>query len=259
MSFPSSQVIVKSGGPLKRKAIVKTIGRKKKSAGKMARFRLAGVQPAGPELKCCDVNGGGAAPVQNVLSTTSVLTLVNDMIVGAAFNQRLGRTVSLKTLHLKGTIFMQAYDASAALLQHYCRVAVVYDRQPNGAFPTYANIWTSVDNGANASSTVFDFPNIRNSDRFLILADEHFQFSPETLLAGGGLYGPSAGQNQNQSVIVDRYIKLNGLPTSYTTDAGAGIGDMATGALYVVTIANQAAADALVNFNWCTRLRYTDQ
>lgn len=202
-----------------------------------------------PELKSVDISAAGAI-ISSGLNATPALILCNDILAGTGFNQRVGRTVNMKSIHIRGGVMWtnQAGNANGEQV----RIALVYDRQPNGATPSYSDIFTSVDLSGNTGSGPLDFTNVNNADRFTILCDEHIVY-PSTSIANAQL-----AQDQTQKVTFDRFVDLKGIPVHYKADAGAAISDIASGALFLVTSGTQAAATAGTAFNWLGRLRYTD-
>ena len=61
---------------------------------------------------------------------------------------------------------------------------VVYDKQPNGALPTYATVMQTRDNAGAASNTAFSDPNFDNKERFTILRDTTFVLPSVTNTVG---------------------------------------------------------------------------
>ena len=66
----------------------------------------------------------------------------------------------------------------------YARLLVVYDKQPNGALPTYATVMQTRDNAGAASNTAFSDPNFDNKERFTILRDTTFVLPSVTNTVG---------------------------------------------------------------------------
>lgn len=227
---------------------------KKKTSLKKRWLNIMGMESKKPELKCVDVNGAGAGVTASLLSTTATVTLLNGLATGAAYFQRVGRSVSLKSLHLRGCILPSGLDGVTG---EFIRISLVYDRQPNGALPAYADIFQTVDAAGNGSNAVFDFTNLNNSERFLILADIPVQFSSTEITGAAHIASASEMQNQMQSLLIDKYISLDGLPTNYKLDT-AVIGAISSGAIYLVTMGSAAAANAGTAFNWSNRIRYSD-
>ena len=172
------------------------------------------------------------------ISRRYTLILINGIVQGAGNNQRIGNKVSLKALRMKGQIINLA-----TAVQTYARLLVVYDKQPNGALPTYATVMQTRDNAGAASNTAFSDPNFDNKERFTILRDTTFVLPSVTNTVGVLTnVGFDQGTKNDINIFnVDMYIKLKGLHTAYT-GATAGIADISTGSLFFGVIIHQGAA-----------------
>lgn len=178
--------------------------------------------------------------------------LVNGIVQGAGNNQRIGNKVSLKALRMKGQIINLA-----TALQTYGRLLVIYDKQPNGALPTYAAVMQTRDSAGAATSTAFSDPNFDNKERFTILRDTTIVF-PSVTNTLGVLTNVGFDQQSKSDINifnVDMYIKLKGLHTAYT-GATAGIADISTGSLLFAVMIHQGAATW--TFRNVERLTYYD-
>ena len=227
---------------------------------KRARFSLVGREPTGPELKVVDVNNAGSSPNINIVSTTATITLLNGMDLGAGAFQRIGRSVHWKSLHVRGALYLNNGSGSFGSTAGECaRIMVVYDRQPNGAAVSIIEILQTIDANGNGSSSPFDYPNLTNSDRFIVLADQQVNVPYTSTGSGAGTLAASSAQvlASLPAKDFDRYIDISGLPTNYKGDTEA-VASVATGSLYLVTLGSLAVASAGLTFNWTARLRYTD-
>lgn len=216
---------------------------------------IVGAEKRGPELKCVDFYGAGVAPqIQLISSSAPSITLVNGCAVGTNFNNRIGRSIHMKSLRIRGAIFPSGNAGTTA--GEYLSIYCVYDRQTNGAAPIYPDIFQSVDSGGGGNNAVFDFPNLNNSERFIVLWEEHLQVANTAAAAANNAQSDNI---QDQTIMhqYDKYIKLNDLPINFST-TGDGVADVASGALFIVTCGSQTAASAGCTFNYVTRLRYTD-
>lgn len=185
-----------------------------------------------PELKYVDV-----ALANYVCDTTGTVTALNLLAIGDDNTSRDGRQVTIKSVQVRG-IVKQIDTACGPTL---CRVMLVWDNAVNsGTIATIAQILSA------ASSC--SFPLIDNSQRFTILWDHYVAL---------GLSVDTASQASNTSIpeAINYYKKLN-LTTQYSGTTAA-IGSIQNGALYLVTIGDQAAG-AGGNFQAVTRVRFTD-
>lgn len=189
-------------------------------------------------------------PATYAFDTTGSVTAINLIRTGTSFNNRIGRKIAMKSLYINGKL--QAESAPA--YQSYCRMIVVYDTQPNGALPTWANVVTSYDQALNTSSTVTDGVNLDFRDRFRIILDHRITL-PEVTASGD----PSTFESPTATeMTIQEFRLLGNLETQFKADSSpAVIGDIATGSLVLLTLGDQAAGGGWA-FNGTVRLRFTD-
>lgn len=185
-----------------------------------------------PEKKVVDLGAASFA-----MDTTGSLTLLNGVAAGTDFTDRIGRKTKLSYVYVRGIV--NAQDASSG--PTLGRLLLVYDKQPAGALPAITDILTA----ATSVSQV----NLNGRDRFVILADKQYAV---------GIISNTATQSFAGSPTVHpvKIYRNLGLETIYDGTTNA-IADISSGALYLVTIGNQAAA-AGATFNGTTRVRFTD-
>lgn len=204
------------------------------------------------ELKSTDV-----APVQKELTNTVFFTLLNPTQEGSSFYNRIGRKISMKSLMIQG--FLSPHSGATGGVEDYARFLVVYDRQPNGALPTLADVLTSYDNQGSTTSGVLDQVNMNNRERFKVLMDERLILVP----SGGAtsnIIEELNGTGQQQTMNIKRFFKLNRLVTQYKASSNpAIIGDIATGSLFLMAVTrNNATTQGTWDFTMQSRLRYWD-
>jgi len=188
---------------------------------------------AAPELFSVDT-----AQADYVCDTTGSVTLLNGIAQGDDINNRHGRRVQLKAVHVCGVI-KPIDDTTVA---NVSRVMLVFDKQCNGAALTIADVLTSV------SGTSYN--KLDNRDRFVVLADYKYALGGMNTTATQ-TYGASPSCFK-----VDIHRKIN-LPVTFigTTNAIASI---QSGSLYLITVGT-AAPNAGGQFQAATaRVRYTD-
>jgi len=168
--------------------------------------------------------------------TTGSVTLLNGVGTGTDFTNRIGRKVCWKSFLIQGTITANVSPASAGL----CRIAIIYDTQPNGALPAIGDIF----NAAVASSPL----NLNNRDRFRVLWDKFF--APGTFNNGATLATQWASTG-----IVRKYRKIN-LETIYD-GITAAIADIQSGSIMLVTLGS-VAPGVRYEFRGSVRLRFND-
>lgn len=195
-----------------------------------------------PEVKAVDV-----IATTNVSSTQFIAEL-NQLSAGTESYNRIGKQVQMHSLRFVGSFSLFPRNA----VQETIRVALIYDRQPNGSAPSWADIFTSVDNTGATTSIPWSMPNVANLDRFKVLADFHFNPVPAPI---GAIAVPSYLSDGNQKFMMDRYVKLGGLEARYN----AGSPNAISGALFLVALSTEPAATAPTNLTYYTRVTYTDQ
>lgn len=201
------------------------------------------------ELKSVDTPS-----ITGALNTTGSFQVLNVPVNGAAFYNRIGNQIEMRSLHLIGGV--QATGNAGTVAGEYVRIMVIYDRQPNGAAPSVADVLTSYAQAGGTTSTVFDHLNPNNKQRFLVLMDDRLSF--------GNTLKATAANAQTQGAIdykgetnINRFIKLRGLTTTYKASAGA-IGDITVGALQIFCLGSTVAGTEGYSFTGSARLRFTD-
>nr|WAE42745.1 MAG: capsid protein [Cressdnaviricota sp.] len=209
-------------------------------------------RPTIQEVKCVDVENQ-TMPIQTGSVATNI-TVVNAPLEGAAFYQRVGRRIAMKSFHLNGYI-TQTFSNAAPNLATYVRIMVIYDRQTNGAAPSYADILLAYNASGATSSIVLDGINMNNRDRFTVLMDYKVTLPPI------GINGVTASELDTiidtTKLMVNRFIPLKNLETHFKNSAG-GVGDIATGGLFVFALDINGVASNAWQFLWTGRLRYRD-
>jgi len=162
------------------------------------------------------------------------LAELNAVSQGATSYNRIGSKILIKSIDVR----FQLYLAGSAPANVACRYMIVYDHQPNGAFPTIANILS--DNIGGATNFLSQI-NMANRSRFVVLRDRMIAFQ--------------AGSDGTR--ICKEFIKTK-LETQYSATTGA-IGDITSGALYLLAFASTSAAANFVMLADChSRIRFFD-
>jgi len=211
---------------------------------------------SGGEVKSIDVINptNAAAQAQFTLNSTPQITALNLLSAGSSMFNRLGRKVSLKSVHLQG--FFNWSNASMPGGQ-FARLIIVYDKQPNGALPVFSDIFKDQDasTGADHATTQpTSGVNLSNRDRFEIIADRRFFLPAQATIAGD--VSTSATVDPMHCEI---FHKLKNRETHYKADSTVPvIGDIATGSLLFVTVGNIASGSEAWALLASIRVRYTD-
>lgn len=162
------------------------------------------------------------------------ITCLNEVVQGATSYNRIGAKIVIKSVHIRFNLVLDGASAKTS----NARVMVVHDHQPNGAYPVFSDILS--DN----ISTIPDFgssANMANKDRFTVLRNMFYNLSI----------------NGQRGVMVDEHIKCR-IETMYKSSTGT-IGDITTGAIYLVAFADYSAAASYTQINdMQVRVRFYD-
>jgi len=170
------------------------------------------------------------------MDTTGSIVLIATVPQGAGVSQRVGKKIVWKSLQCRGVV--QNNSAAAGTDD---AVLIVYDKRPTGALPAITDILTTANSIA--------FNNDANSGRFTILKRMDFA------LVGA----PSTTTGTESSYVsADFYLPLKNLPCNFKAAATGAIGDIEQGALYLVTVGNQAAGTSAATANLAFRTRFLD-
>lgn len=209
----------------------------------------ATLQMRRPEKKSVDV----PATLANFTSA-GTFTLLNGIIPGASVNQRVGRKISMKSISIRGMVYWS--QAGATPGNDYLRCILFYDRQPNGAAPSVADLLTDTDNAGGTTSTAISDINISNADRFKVLRDWYWDIPMPS--SGTTPQNAEVLSTQRELVFKD-FVPLKGMEVHFNAGTAGTVADIATGSLYLLTIGLRAAADYQFSLRFKTRLRYLDQ
>lgn len=195
------------------------------------------------------------------LNSTGTILALNMIQAGSSMFNRIGRRLEMKSIRLNCQISVLGVTRASA--QDYGRIMIVYDRQPNGAYPAITDVIQDTDQtGANVTNA-YSGLNMNNRDRFVTIMDKRMVLPAVTNTAGaitnafpnGTEDGPAGYQAG-----ISEFRNLSNLITHYKADSNpAVIGDISTGGLFIISLANIAAASENYNIlTWNSRLKYTD-
>lgn len=211
------------------------------------------------ELKFVDV----LTTVQNFYAARPPDPLPVYPITGATETTRIGRKIMMKSLHFTGYV-TQTQQANA-VPNEFLRCLIVYDRQPNAALPALADVIQSTDNAAATASTARDMLNMSNAERFKVLRDWRISIGgPDNTL---GLTEPSRQVLQVNppgtkdgpfGMVIEAFIKLNGLEMHFNNGNAGTIADITTGSIFLITLGLQANNLTPYSLTYTCRLRYWD-
>jgi len=162
------------------------------------------------------------------------ITELNCVQQGATAFNRIGTKIMIKSISLNACLSINGTQPNHVV----SRVMLVYDRQPNGAFPLFSALLS--DNISTAPSFNSQV-NMANRSRFVILRDQYFELSE------GG-----------QETLPIKFFVKTKLETQFGANAGT-IGDITTGAIYLVAYAQYSGATNYITLHEIqSRIRYFD-
>ena len=172
-----------------------------------------------------------------VCDTTGTVTCLNLCNEGTGVSQRVGRKICMKSVQVRGIV--DPVDGATNACN--ARIMLVWDKQVNGVIATIAEILSA--------ATSNSFMNLDNRERFVVIMDKQVSV---------GAFNNTTGYAQSPTVhTINKYKKLPMGSFTIYDGTGAGIADINTGALYLVTIGNQVAGEG-ARFVGACRVRYTD-
>lgn len=171
------------------------------------------------ERKNIDVDlNATVATLPSLVTATPVL--LNTYAAGTGPTGTIGRKATNLSVHVRMTI-----TAGGGTTFSGIRVLVVYDRQPNGAALSAATLLGATTYG---SASLL---NLAYSDRFSVILDEYRTLYP----------GSTATSADSQIQVINRYCKCK-LPSEAVSSFSGGIGQIASGAIWMLAWSDVAAA-----------------
>lgn len=169
----------------------------------------------------------------HVLSNAVTTQLINGLAPGTAANQRIGMKVMIRSIELRMWL-----NCDAASVNTIARIALVLDKQSNGAPGAAADVW---DNKATPYNVV-TIRNLANRKRFKIMWDQSFPVSTQDPVHQHHLY-----------------MKLKKpIITEYNAGIAGTIADIASNSLYLYSWSNDNTGANQVSYTFVVRVRYTD-
>lgn len=203
------------------------------------------------ELKCVDLSA--APPLGLTFNNSGPKALINGCVPGTQIQNRLGRRIKMSSVRIIGNIVQ--FQVGVSPVDDFCRLMLVYDRQPNGSTFVLADLLQSVDQTGATSNTVWDGINMSNSRRFKVLKHEIYKFE---------CTGASANQPAQDSTdyvqrkSIDWYVPLKGLITQYNTGTAGTVADIQSGALYLFAVGVSSNTNCQYQLQYNVRLRFCD-
>lgn len=210
---------------------------------------------SGEEVKSVDTEL--SAPFSNAAGTSQLC--VNYPVQGAAFYNRIGTRIKMKSLHVTGQI-VPIGGAGVANNWDYARMLIYYDRQPGtagaGAFPAVANLLLDYNSAGGTTTNNFSGLNLLLRDRYQIIRDIRRVLPPLGLAGIASTFAPVNAFDPANSFSINEFIRLGEMETHFNQTNGGTIADITTGALNILFI--QGSGNAAWQFEGSCRLRYVD-
>lgn len=207
------------GKPAAKKAKAESSSKKATFLKKAVASKYKNSEGKTDEVKFIDV-GIALTP-----TTTGVVQLMNGSVPGTTATTRVGQKIQMTSIEVDlyyANSSTNLGGAGGVLGSNAVKIALVYDKQANGAAPTWANVFEA----AVSANAPFTHREIDFLDRFDVLAT--FKGSIDQ---AGSLY-----------YLDGRYVKVM-LDVRYNTGTAGTVADIMSGSLYLVA-ACQTAADA---------------
>lgn len=213
----------KKNGLKKFNNTVRTVGNVARTAVTALGAAKLALSLINPEFKMIDVDAT-ATP-----STTASLVLLNGCVQGSDFDERIGRSIKMKSIQFDMIISKNA----SATVQQYVRVMLVLDKDPKATAPTFQEIVQLT------TSPIVSPRNLTYRKRIVILKD----------------FVVCLGINSSDAQKRSYYRKLDS-HTIYNSSNVGTIADIAENSLYLVLVSD--ATTNLPSVTYYHRLRFLD-
>lgn len=225
------------------------------------------------------------ATITSDMSTSGSIYLVNRVTTGTGSWNRVGRVIDMKSVRVKLQITCQWMispfiggggamppTAPVPIESRHLRVALVYDRAPNGVTPLKNQIFQYKEFNGTETGDWNGFLAYDNMERFRILRDEIYTFEPPNIpfitsynTSGDGKVTSYNYPPVRTEKIVDLFQRFD-LRTNYKSESQTPtIADISTGALYVIYMVEPPKETSGYSYSptitvaGVARLRYVDQ
>jgi len=190
------------------------------------------------------------------LNSTGNIYPLNLIQTGSSMYNRIGRRIEMVSLRFTGNLF--ALSVTRAAIMDLARIAIVYDRQTNGATPTISDVFQDTDQAGTNTTSSMSGINMNNRERFVVLMDKRILLPQATDTAT--VLTNTFPNSTEDWVHIDEFRKLRGLTTHYKADSNpAVVGDISTGGLFIIGFAGLPAGGEIFSLpTWNCRLKYID-
>lgn len=195
------------------------------------------------ELKFIDFNLTAGTVDQTGEVLLQLMTIPQDVTEST----RVGRMAYIHSIAIKAFLF-QSLGANASAGARFIKLALIQDRQTNGAAASWDDIYDDLYEGGNT----LVFPNLSNAKRFRIVKEWHRVIQNTSASTTGTNYG---------GVVIEEVLQLaskgNGIPIQYNADFATGqLSTIESNNFFIVGVAGNG--DDLVQLRMNVRVRFTD-
>lgn len=197
-----------------------------------------GYLPKGGENKFHDIKYVGTFDsVAEQAQVSSVDTGMNLIAQGTTENTRIGRKITITSIHINGFI-----NGAQTVNSDVVKMQLVLDRQANGAYPGITDI--------QEDSSVESFANLTNSKRFTVIKKWFFAMKPQGITS----QFDSNTKTFVSDIQIINYNKKCSIPIEYSGTSGA-ISELASNNLMLWC---QSTQDDATSYTLNVRLRFKD-
>lgn len=170
------------------------------------------------------------------------VTLLNSIAQGPSVSERIGKKVVLTSVQVRGTVLPGANPPSNGVAK--VTWMIVYDRHPKAGLPSVNDL---IDNSPGPATGYSDmFTKDDNTGRFRIVRRKDYICT-----------GTQAAPTDLSAYSIDEWTQLRQLEVEYMSAGTGAIGDIQTGALYLVWFSNETAVGTATGDIY-TRVRFKD-
>lgn len=170
------------------------------------------------------------------MDSTGSIALIATIGQGASVNQRIGKRAYYKSILIRGSA-----QSNATVTTADGAILLIYDKRPTGALPAITDILTV--------ATPRGFMNDNNTARFEVIRRWDNVFI-------GNSVTPSTG---HEAFNHDHFVPMNKRPITFESAGTGAIGDIDSGALYIVTVGSNIAGTTAATATLAFRVRFTEQ
>lgn len=210
--------------------------------------------------------GGGTGPFNgmNIDDEGAAVQAINLVQQGTSVVQRVGNKIALKSV--KFAVYLSDVDRVVLQARAYPfvgRAILVYDRQPNGIYPDFYQMFNGLyPDGVTPTNSVLSPLDVNQLQRYSVLMDKKILFPPNILPqyppAGPYFPGYIGSTIPEPHFMIHDFVPLHDLETMFNSTIPFGITQINTGALYFVAIADISNANSPWFYIGPVRLTFHD-